>query len=55
MWSSLGQGRLYFATADEANVDERLQLQLWDSDHETADDEIGLQEIMHEKRSKQKT
>jgi Ca2+-dependent lipid-binding protein len=46
-------------TADELNADERLQLQLWDSDRGTADDELGkievdLKEIMHDKRSKQR-
>ena len=45
--------------AEELNADERLQLQLWDSDRGSADDHLGnvevdLKEIMHDSRSKGK-
>lgn len=45
--------------AEELNADERLQVQLWDSDRTSADDELGmvevdLKEIMHDSRSKGK-
>ncbi|MCJ1471796.1 hypothetical protein MMC13_000437 [Lambiella insularis] len=44
-------------TPEELNADERLQLQLWDSDVHSADDDLGrvqvdLKEIMHDSRSK---
>lgn len=44
---------------DELNADERLQLQLWDSDIHSADDDLGrvevdLKEIMHDSRSRRK-
>ncbi|OJD32724.1 meiotically up-regulated protein [Diplodia corticola] len=32
-------------TADELNVDERLRIQLWDSDRTTADDDLGRIEV----------
>lgn len=43
-------------TTDELNVDERLRLQLWDSDRTTADDDLGrieldLKELMKSKAS----
>ena len=43
-------------TSDELNVDERLRLQLWDSDRMTADDdlgriEVGLKDLMQRKES----
>ncbi|KAK5461347.1 hypothetical protein LTS15_003410 [Exophiala xenobiotica] len=44
-------------TAEEVNADERLRLQLWDSDKYTADDDLGrvevdLKELMHSPKFK---
>ncbi|QUC21506.1 uncharacterized protein UV8b_05749 [Ustilaginoidea virens] len=44
-------------TPEEVNVDERLRIQLWDSDRFTADDdlgriEVGLEELMRSKESR---
>ncbi|KAI4723049.1 hypothetical protein E4T48_00610 [Aureobasidium sp. EXF-10727] len=46
-------------TADELNVDERLRVQLWDSDRFTADDDLGriemdLKELIHNKDTRGK-
>ena len=44
-------------TAEELNAEERLRVQLWDSDRTSADDDLGrievdLKEVMHDSRSK---
>ncbi|KEQ75011.1 hypothetical protein M436DRAFT_42837 [Aureobasidium namibiae CBS 147.97] len=46
-------------TADELDVDERLRVQLWDSDRFTADDDLGriemdLKELIHNKETRGK-
>ncbi|MCJ1377290.1 hypothetical protein MMC17_000383 [Xylographa soralifera] len=46
-------------SSEELNADERIRLQLWDSDIHSADDDLGrveldLKEIMHDSRSKGK-
>ncbi|KAG9531204.1 hypothetical protein KCU93_g2031, partial [Aureobasidium melanogenum] len=49
---SWGETAFILVTADELNVDERLRVQLWDSDRLTADDDLGriemdLKELIH--------
>ncbi|KAG0650100.1 Meiotically up-regulated [Hyphodiscus hymeniophilus] len=46
-------------TPEELNADEKLRLQLWDSDKRTADDDLGrvevdLKELMHSEKTKNK-
>lgn len=46
-------------TPEELNADEKLRLQLWDSDKYTADDDLGrvevdLRELMHSEKTKNK-
>ncbi|TKA73380.1 hypothetical protein B0A55_06369 [Friedmanniomyces simplex] len=46
-WAKLGRrcGAFLLVTPDELNVDERLRVQLWDSDRFTADDDLGRIEV----------